>query len=774
LDLRDSEEATRERFDRQNRPETAKGRRREALQIPAYQRAAEPLLARLADFLAGKLEQQPDAPPAWLVPLINGHLSAQLALAILAPLMDRIYRGWDDVKDKRQLPRALKQEMGKSLRDHLDADWLNSQCVEAGEWMLMAAVMTLNCFTLNKLGVPEIVPDCKIEVDALRDEMMRSGQVFMPFTEEPPDWTGYRKRYDSWFVRRFVGGARGGHPEYKKNISDAFLKNFEHGKAVNNLKRVPLMVDPATIALVERYGTLILNRDLVERIDALERAYAALPQLKRIGPPKISEWMREKNLLEKIKKTTDKIDANARTVKDDLRVARMRAGQPFWLDYYCDFRGRAYPLQFFNYQRPDHVRALFRFANGARLTEDGLKWLEVHCAKCEGSTDKDSIVERRKWVSDHKADILKIADGPDETFDLWSNADAPFAYVAACRELKAAWENPRGFVSHMPIPFDGSCNGIQHLALLIRDKDAARRVNLVRSEKPQDIYLDVALRVKAKIEAEAHSDELAAWWRDCFRSLSTKEIRKLCKRPVMTFPYGVTVPEGMRLQLSETYYRELRRNSRPPAKAWDYLAFKIDAVAKELLPGPAAVMDYLRKLAEYCANKGRQLKWINTSGFPVINLYVASNVKTVKLFRKYGADRARVRHKVADSFSGKIGPDEFIGAIRGAAPNYVHSMDAAHLALLVNLAVQLRHPQLHPDGIKDILTVHDSFACHASTARYFRGAILAVLTMMYWPYGFYLRGLHRDNTGSSDDFPLPPPMGELEMHNIPEAHDAFL
>jgi hypothetical protein len=149
-------------------------------------------------------------------------------------------------------------------------------------------------------------------------------------------------------------------------------------------------------------------------------------------------------------------------------------------------------------------------------------------------------------------------------------------------------------------------------------------------------------------------------------------------------------------------------------------------------------------------------------------------VKTVKLFRKYGADRARVRHKVADSFSGKIGPDEFIGAIRGAAPNYVHSMDAAHLALLVNLAVQLRHPQLHPDGIKDILTVHDSFACHASTARYFRGAILAVLTMMYWPYGFYLRGLHRDNTGSSDDFPLPPPMGELEMHNIPEAHDAFL
>jgi hypothetical protein len=150
------------------------------------------------------------------------------------------------------------------------------------------------------------------------------------------------------------------------------------------------MVDLAMIEIVDRYGTKILNRDLSKRREELDTAYAAHPQFNRIGPPTISEWLRARELREKIQKFTDKIDANTRIVEDDVRVARMREGKPFWLDYNCDFRGRVYAVQHFNYMRGDHVRSLFKFANGIQLTENGLAWLEVHCANCEGSTDGES------------------------------------------------------------------------------------------------------------------------------------------------------------------------------------------------------------------------------------------------------------------------------------------------------------------------------------------------------------------------------------------------
>ena len=51
-------------------------------------------------------------------------------------------------------------------------------------------------------------------------------------------------------------------------------------------------------------------------------------------------------------------------------------------------------LQQLNYAREDHVRALFEFAGGLPLTEDGaggkkaMEWLEIHAANCYGEDKK--------------------------------------------------------------------------------------------------------------------------------------------------------------------------------------------------------------------------------------------------------------------------------------------------------------------------------------------------------------------------------------------------
>ena len=75
--------------------------------------------------------------------------------------------------------------------------------------------------------------------------------------------------------------------------------------------------------------------------------------------------------------------------------------------------------------------------------------------------------------------IQKIADDPEDTFELVEGTlKARFVIVAACRELAAAWEDPDNFETHLPIGFDGTCNGLQHLALIARDPETGYMVNV--------------------------------------------------------------------------------------------------------------------------------------------------------------------------------------------------------------------------------------------------------------------------------------------------------
>ena len=45
---------------------------------------------------------------------------------------------------------------------------------------------------------------------------------------------------------------------------------------------------------------------------------------------------------------------------------------------------------------------------------------------------------------------------------------------------------------------DGSCNGLQHYAALGRDTLGGRAVNVLPSEKPQDVYSEIATIVNLK------------------------------------------------------------------------------------------------------------------------------------------------------------------------------------------------------------------------------------------------------------------------------------
>ena len=120
-----------------------------------------------------------------------------------------------------------------------------------------------------------------------------------------------------------------------------------------------------------------------------------------------------------------------------------------------------------------------------------------------GSTEKKSYKARLEWVEKNKARIQKIAADPAGSYKQWRDTDKPFQFVAACIELDAAWKDPEGFESHIPVSFDGSANGLQHLSLLSGDEDAMRRTNLIPSKEPQDICTDIFQLTKAAVTADA-------------------------------------------------------------------------------------------------------------------------------------------------------------------------------------------------------------------------------------------------------------------------------
>ena len=726
------------RFKKRNQFVTAKKRPRQVINTPfGHKLTVDLFLEPLADFFAGKCADQPDKPPRFLRKLVRELDDPRfLALAALAPLLDGIFRGFD--RDDPSAAAKLKLKIGDDLYQRLRQEtevkprWDAAKRVQAGHWLLWQA-LRLDFFGYDEDGFPRISDKWLPEVEQLREAMIAADPAYAPHLKPPPPWTGSSKTYDDGYRAKFVRDWR---PETKAAIEAAFVDpDWDHAGGVNALSQVPLKIDPGMVALVERFAVELMGNDDAKIAELSAGAAAA----------DADDDARRRAARALAKSAADKV-----TVAIDVEDAKWCGERVIWNDYSCDRRGRIYALQHLNFARADHVRSLLRFANGMKLAGEPntkTKWLEIHCANCEGSTDKKSRDERRKWASEHRQDIQDIASDPIGTFDSrvldgrgWKSADSPFCFVAACRELAAAWKDPENFETHLPIGFDGSANGLQHLSLLIGDFKSGSMVNLLSNDhSPRDVYATLIARALELIEAD--DCDHARWWRKCFdERLSQKEQRKLLKQPIMTFAYSVT-PRGATRKIAKVYYGSLHQKVEPADGAFGYLARKVlEACALEL-SGPKRVMDYICAVADHCTDQGRFLEWTSPSGFPVSNRYQVPNIVTVNCMR--GSVRV-AEHEIADGVTDQIDHSKVLSA---AAPNFVHSLDAAHLIKVVNAAVS--------EGISDLLTVHDCFYCLAPQATRLHKIILAELADLYRD-NEPLAELHSQNVSDPDILPVPP------------------
>jgi DNA-directed RNA polymerase, mitochondrial len=412
-----------------------------------------------------------------------------------------------------------------------------------------------------------------------------------------------------------------------------------------------------------------------------------------------------------------------------------------------DFRGRLYPVpQYLNPQGDDLAKALLCFSEGKPLGARGAYWLKVHLANTFG-VDKVSFAERVQWVEDRMELLLASAIDP-LTDRFWAEADDPWQCLAACFDLLGLHINGEDHVSHLSIPMDGSCNGLQNFSALLKDAIGGKATNLVPQEKPADIYTEVAKVVAARVRQDAlEGNPLAIIW-------DGNITRKIVKQPVMTLPYGATL-NGMKGQIDVA----MRKNCPtlfPRNETWaaaTYLAGVTYESIGQVVIAARSAMDWLREVAKLASREDYPVRWMSPMGLPIVQDYREIEGHQVRIHIRGQSSKLNIGVE-----SAKLNRRR---QTAGISPNLIHSYDAAHLMRTVLVA--------QANGLTSFGFIHDSYGTHAADTDLLHACLREAFVEQY---SQPLLQQFRDEIAeqlppeAAVELPELPPMGELDLDVI--------
>jgi len=415
------------------------------------------------------------------------------------------------------------------------------------------------------------------------------------------------------------------------------------------------------------------------------------------------------------------IKAKSKAIEMKFVIAKIHAVglNDFYQMVECDYRGRVYYTEpFLNFQGSDVSKGLFEFADSKAMDTAGYRWLCIHTAcsynqsyeleelptwvtadyrtylQEEGlstiSVDKMTLKDRELWTLNNLDWINQLADG----LSFRTEAEKPVSFLACCLDVSGynkARANRTVHMSRLPIPVDGSNNGWQHLAAISKDKQAGELVSLVPSEIQKDFYVQVAKRL---------IDRMPDWFNE--RKIPMKAIRKgIAKRGSMTRAYsagqkkiGANMYYDCKVEGYDKKYNITEDDCTPLSK-------QLILAINDTCVGPLKTMKFIQKMTDHILSTGETCtQWTTPSGFPVLyEVWRQKNITVRSTIRGLG----QIGHSIKVPYitpSGDLIPCRRSFA-SGCSPNFVHSMDAAHMAKVIQSF----------NG--DFGAIHDSFSTHA-------------------------------------------------------------
>jgi len=511
-------------------------------------------------------------------------------------------------------------------------------------------------------------------------------------------------------------------------------------EAINTIQKTPWQINSDIIEdinkhLKEKQGRL--KQKLKELTQEKRRRYNAYKEMKRkiadqreileemaieskVIEAKLKERMEE---CKSLKSSYESTISEIHNIKGEQRieesiVAKARKHQKYeeiFFVWQIDFRGRAYPVQqLLNPQGEDIAKSLLRFATAKPLGESGERWFKIHGANLYG-IDKVSFDERVEWVDAHRHDILMMLQDDDKLSNSFlQKADKPYSFLAFAYEYARFAKDREHFVSQLPIAMDGSNNGFQHITALLRDRQGAKKVNVLPEEDqeiPSDIYADVALMTKKLIDDD--SDNIVEY----INKISID--RDLTKKNVMTEVYGAGSDakfKQIKEHITTRYSGAFGWSEEQIDEVAEYLRAKIADAIKEELHSSGVYKEWIKKIAKVTAKQNREMRWRT----PIIGLEVIQEEfvsKKQKIVTKYSGKKNQIQIRIPTE---QIDKSE---QTKGIAPNFIHSLDATHLFLTVLEAKK--------SGVEAFAPIHDSFGTHACDTGILRRAITDSFVMIY-------------------------------------------
>ena len=477
------------------------------------------------------------------------------------------------------------------------------------------------------------------------------------------------------------------------------------------------------------------------------------------------------NKLKEVKRRSKLIEWTFITKK-----AKLFKDQTFYQLIEADYRGRLYYCEhFLNFQGSDVARGLLTFAKCKPMDKHGLYWLAVHAAcsynesyssdaipdwceedyaaylKSEGldsiSVDKMTLNDRVNWFNNNSDWVRKL--GKSNTFE--EKAEKPVAFLAACIEwddYNVAIESDQIYRTSLPIPIDGSNNGWQHLGAISKDTQTGELVGLTPVNIQKDFYVQTAKELYTLSDGDL---------KELLDRMPMKHIRKgISKRGSMTRAYSAgasKIGENMWSDCNQEDFHEIYGITEDQCMRLAKLLVK---AIKNVCPGPLETMGYLQSLAAIAIKDNDVIEWTSPSGFPIrYECYYEKECKaegTISGYTKYNK-KGVVKHV------GKVYTDfpDVRGFMCGISPNFIHSMDAAHMALVID------------KWNGDFGAVHDSFSTHAVDVEHLLAHTKNEFVSMYDTENFYK---HIEDQLIEDTTELTVDRPELGTLDIQEVYDS--
>lgn len=533
-----------------------------------------------------------------------------------------------------QWSKGVKHSVGGWLIDRLAhaTGWVGSRTVQKG----LKDKRTLLTYSESFLEVKE----------ALLEQAEGFAACLWPMLCEPNDWK------DSY---------RGGY------LTNELRK---HSKLVRTrlLRRCSLLPDSAAMTMLNRLQKVPyrINPKILEVANFCQEHRISVGKFRAEEPtpppPKPEPWesASKEEQLEYRRARTEIEDNNAALAQKNYRtteclfVANKYKDDTFWVPWSFDFRGRVYPIPTsLSPQGTDFEKSLIYFEEEGKVNE---WWLSFQVATTYG-LDKAPMSERIEWTRQNHNLISLIASDPTGTISEWSHVEEPWCFLAAVIEYYECVITETKQTSGLPVSVDATCSGLQHLSALALDRTAAEMVNVVPTERPSDGYAIVAEKAKEQLPEHLHP----------FIT------RKTCKRTVMTTPYGVTensARDYIRLEL-------IKLTKLEPGELQAIVKAIYRFGVREVFAGPCKSMEFIQKTAGEVIKSGREhIEWVTPSGFHVIQEYRKEDCERVntKLLGQ------RIQTHLLKPFEER--QVDLSKAKTAAAPNLVHSLDAALLHLV--------------------------------------------------------------------------------------------